>query len=76
MAVEEVKEGITNPQIPLIGEVDGVTTVVAIVAGLVLMNLIEPASENIAERISAFITNMTGYDLESGQQSTTGGAFD
>lgn len=76
MAVKEIKEGLENPKIPLIGEIGSATAIVAVIAGLVLMNLLEPFSESIADRISAFIQSMTGFSLQEGQTQQTGGAFD
>jgi len=74
--IDDVQEGATNPRIPYIGEIGSVAAVVALIMGMVLFQFLEPISETLASAISNFVTDLTGFDLEQGEQADTGGAFD
>lgn len=71
MAAEEITEAAQNPVIPYLGEVDlGPALIVALFVGLMLMKIIEPASENAAGWVSGQVESLTDFNPQTGQ---TGG---
>lgn len=79
MAVNEIKEGATNPKLPYIGEIGGIAALVAVFVGLLLMRLLEPIADNAADSISQQVADLTGFnpqtgETNSGSQAPLGGA--
>lgn len=77
MALEGIKEGAKSPVLPFIGQANlSVRLVIAMVVGFMLVALIRPISGTLANAVTGFVAQQTGFDLQNGQSTgPAGGAF-
>lgn len=76
MALEEITEGASNPVLPLIGEVDlSVQLLVALIVGFMLMAMIRPVSQELADQLGATAAQYLPINPATGQTTDNSPAF-